>query len=814
MPREPFECTELVDPAMVQRLVHNCAEHIPEHLLRRLRRMIRDKRFCLDNKYTAEPGRRMRSGNSGAKDMEGVLRRLLMGEMYYDLDLVNAAPTVFYCLAEHNGLSVPALAGCIEHREAVLENLMTEQEVDRTTAKKMVTAAIYQGETHNSEFLRAIQIEARTLADELFEDESFAACLEVAQRKVKEGRNLRGSFLSAIYCHIEADLIFYAARRLQKRGIEVGALTYDGMLVRKTTPMKELSEAIEAIERAWAKKGYTLKLAYKALAPTPADFQWLEDRERVPESSVSKTGDKLRAELTALTREQRLVRFKNECWAPHPTVPGALVSNGTLANFINKALAHSELYQTEGTLVMLLPWAETTQHPDWPLLSDDDFKPHVALFRDGWLDMETNRFYAHDPPRATFVWDVQYKDVRAQATPLWDRLLLTQIRNQLTATTRDAVELSEDEAELLLVIEGMLGRGFFINCAVDLFKTAMMIIGPGDTGKGTLLAVFSKMFPNAGYIGEIDSNSRKADGFGLQQLVNRRVLMARDCPRDLQKYFPTDLLAKMISGEAVQVPHLHNVNVGYDHWPSSMIAAANYMIQMDNAGDRMLRRWLFINFSFIVDPADYINDLEDRIIETELAAVFVRLCASYKRLRDKVGQGRLLDACPHVRSLQAEMGVKIDPLVEFLTDGSDYWQVSSDPGTFTTIETVRKAFAAHCKFVLHEEHKWKADQTTFKRLGYKYDRIHVCTTCGLEATRENCEGHYDRQSRRRAYVIKGLRLTKIRDERAPDPSELALLDNLAQAEDDGPKPRSTPNHLKRAAEEDIHVQLPPSKRRR
>jgi hypothetical protein len=91
---------------MVHRLVHGCAELLLDCDLKRFRKMIKEKRFCAVTTYQSadEAGGRMKSLQRGVKDIASKIRRLTMGQLYYDIDLVNAAPTFHNNLACNYGV--------------------------------------------------------------------------------------------------------------------------------------------------------------------------------------------------------------------------------------------------------------------------------------------------------------------------------------------------------------------------------------------------------------------------------------------------------------------------------------------------------------------------------------------------------------------------------------------------------------------------------------------------------------------------------------------------------------------------------------
>jgi hypothetical protein len=224
----------------------------------------------------------------------------------------------------------------------------------------------------------------------------------------------------------------------------------------------------------------------------------------------------------------------------------------------------------------------------------------------------------------------------------------------------------------------------------------------------------------------------------------------------------------MASGEAVQPACMYDASPVLANWSSPIVMGGNYVPTLDNAGNRMLRRLLFIEFNHVVDRKDFISDLEDLIIDTELAAVFLQLLTAYKQLRDAVGKGRLIDACgPDVRKMQVDCAADVDVVAAFIGEGSDYWNIEKVEGAITTVEALRKAFNAHCEIVLKEKHEWKVDEAMFKRLGYEYVRVNICSHCQKLASKEQCGEHYSKKSRQRRFVIKGMRLSKVGTETGP-----------------------------------------------
>lgn len=132
--------------------------------------------------------------------------------------------------------------------------------------------------------------------------------------------------------------------------------------------------------------------------------------------------------------------------------------------------------------------------------------------------------------------------------------------------------------------------------------------------------------------------------------------------------------------------------------------------------------------------------------------------------------------------MQNNAAEEVDPLSSFILNGSQYYEMVRDETSFTSVEALRKAYANHCAFVLHEQHAYKADEALFKRLGLLLKRIHLCTTCEMVASKEGCDKHYNTSARQRAYVVWGLRMNTLKD----SPSRKRKRDEEAEAEEKTP----------------------------
>ena len=69
------------------------------------------------------------------------IRRFLFSDKYFDIDLVNAHPTILASYAIENELNVPSLTDYVENRESILKEIVINSGCSREDAKKLILIA-------------------------------------------------------------------------------------------------------------------------------------------------------------------------------------------------------------------------------------------------------------------------------------------------------------------------------------------------------------------------------------------------------------------------------------------------------------------------------------------------------------------------------------------------------------------------------------------------------------------------------------------------------------------------------------------------
>ena len=121
------------------------------HLINILENLvIKNGKYYLKTLYFSKSGygRVYPKGGLSQSIIRRELRHFLMGEFYWDADLINAHPTILYNVCKANNIKCDKLAEYVNKREATLKRTQRKMNWDRDTAKTFFIAII-NGSTIN-----------------------------------------------------------------------------------------------------------------------------------------------------------------------------------------------------------------------------------------------------------------------------------------------------------------------------------------------------------------------------------------------------------------------------------------------------------------------------------------------------------------------------------------------------------------------------------------------------------------------------------------------------------------------------------------
>jgi len=218
--------------------------------------------FYSKNSVIARAGYgRLYSNEKGSLErLEKTLRHSLCAGIYWDIDMVNAQPTILSQLAKKCGLTLVNLAHYAENRDAVIRKLMEEFNMTRDEVKEWILKCMFGCKIPE---LKSLQNELRTLANEL--RNSYG---DLYERIVKsKEKNQTGTFLAYVAQTEECKCLLAMNDFLTKQGREVGVLCYDGCMVTILQNEKEFpSELLRSCEKYISDvTGYSLTLLVKEM---------------------------------------------------------------------------------------------------------------------------------------------------------------------------------------------------------------------------------------------------------------------------------------------------------------------------------------------------------------------------------------------------------------------------------------------------------------------------------------------------------------------------------------------------------------------
>ena len=307
------------------------------------------------------------------------------------------------------------------------------------------------------------------------------------------------------------------------------------------------------------------------------------------------------------------------------------------------------------------------------------------------------------------------------------------------------------------MLEALIGRLFHRVGEFDKWSVMPFILGDANTGKSTILQLVSKMFP-AGSVANISANHEKQ--FGLEKLVNARLILCMDLPDDMRKTLSQTEWQSCVSGEYVSVPRKNKVALSVPEWSAPFFWAGNNLPNYrDNSGSAS-RRLATYRFEQVIAKRDTM--LVRKIIDTELVAVLLRCLHRYNELRTRQAGKDFWKFAPKVMLEQRDRASEdTNHFTSFVANGDEFYQCVYEESAVTPILELRKAFANHMQFNQPDiKWVWSSDYHALRSRGYVIDRINLCKICGAYARKEACGDHYNPKNRRRVVVVRHMHLKR------------------------------------------------------
>lgn len=220
---------------------------------------------------------RLYPSNMGLTYINKRFRTLAASKIYTDLDMENAHPNVMNQYAEKNGIENETIGFYCKNRAEVLKTIGGDLGCGRDDAKRAILKVLYGGSVDSRcGLLQKFKDDTDKIAQHLnIHEPKYME--HISKRHVGEAKIRRAS-LSVWAQTMESQLLVRMYEFAQDRGFTVGALIFDGMLLKNNPGIDDkLLRDMEAY--VFSKTGYTIKLAIKPFEQLPEIEQdsWYDD---------------------------------------------------------------------------------------------------------------------------------------------------------------------------------------------------------------------------------------------------------------------------------------------------------------------------------------------------------------------------------------------------------------------------------------------------------------------------------------------------------------------------------------------------------
>lgn len=218
----------------------------------------------------------------GLQRIYNQFRGCLCDGLYYDLDMINAHPTILLFLCQQNKINSPYLAMYVADRDKWLQKFMSDDNINREDAKRMFLTAINKststfkcnGIQIKNEFFINFDKELRGIQEKLIELHQ-ADVTHIIKHNYKAKYNLGGCLTNVLMTKIENEILQHTITFLKSMSIIPDVPMFDGLMVRcitVTIPIPELIVKLNSFTYTkgikWSHKPHNIDLKTRILSLT------------------------------------------------------------------------------------------------------------------------------------------------------------------------------------------------------------------------------------------------------------------------------------------------------------------------------------------------------------------------------------------------------------------------------------------------------------------------------------------------------------------------------------------------------------------
>lgn len=309
-----------------------------------------------------------------------------------------------------------------------------------------------------------------------------------------------------------------------------------------------------------------------------------------------------------------------------------------------------------------------TEEPDFFI----DAPIGIAM-QDGFLILESSGELSMEPLSAAHRQKIRFPfdyDEEDYSTPRWDAFL----KRSFAGDDMDAQ---------MLHLQELFGAVLFRLMPAK--QLALLIIGPGQSGKSTALFVLEQLLPCA--VRCSVSPVKWSDEYYTAALAGKYLNVVGELPED--EYIPAAAFKMVTGGDLLSGRHPGGRPFEF-HNEAAHIFNSNFFPQTKDRSNAFFRRWRIVEFANPVPDADVQDNFEQELL-TELQGIVAWSIEGAVRL---VKNGRFTESATHVRLKQKWMRGS-DSVLSYLHD-EEYVEFGGGPGDFVTGRSLYADYKEWC----------------------------------------------------------------------------------------------------------------------
>lgn len=185
----------------------------------------------------------------GLANMSRKVRHSICRDVYYDIDMKNAHPTLLSYYCHKHGIPCEHLDTYISNRDVLIREMMDYHGFTKDECKKELLVMLNGGKRDVSQSLQWIKdyydgMRSIHNAIMLREPHYLQLAIKSKTYQGKKGYNIEGTTTNYVMCNLENMVLMYMYDFFKLQGISVGVLVFDGLMIEKSLVTSQRLEVL------------------------------------------------------------------------------------------------------------------------------------------------------------------------------------------------------------------------------------------------------------------------------------------------------------------------------------------------------------------------------------------------------------------------------------------------------------------------------------------------------------------------------------------------------------------------------------------